>query len=505
MNCLTMRPPRILFITTLISCLFACGGLRQADGASARFEALFDRLEKHHLFRGVVLVSDAGKVAYTTARGLASEEWGIPNAIDTRYRILSLSKQFAAMIILQLADEERLSLDDPIDAHLSGLPEAWSGKVTVSNLLSQTTGIPEYSSLPDYRDVMSKRRFTRDAFFRIVCDDPLFSTLHFTPGEEWEYSNTNYFLLGVLAEKVAGVPYEDLVEQRIFTPLEMHDSGVYDSLVPVPRLAEGYERTYTNKVERAAHWEFSPKSVPSGGLYSTVGDLLKWSAALRDGRLLSPRMQKVFTTPTSVDGDLGYAFGQWREFHDTPGGERVEIFSHGGSTMGSSTWLLRVPAEDRSVVLLHNGGMGRETFLEQVALAALDILDGGQGELPLLDLIGPLANTYFHHREALLDHYRLLKENHGEIYDFSPGQLSMLGRMLIERAGDRDTARVLFRLNVEEHPDSPLAHRDRGVMLLEDGSPDRALEHLERARELSPEPDAELEDLIPRARAGGSQ
>ena len=169
-----------------------------------------------------------------------------------------------------------------------------------------------------------------------------------------------------------------------------------------------------------------------------------------------------------------------------------------------STWLTRVPAQDRCVVLLHNGGSSSEGMLEQVALAALDILDGGQGEIPPIDLIGPLGSTYFNHRESLFDHYHLLKENHREIYNFSPEQLSMMGRVLIDRLGDRDTAAALFRLNVEEHPDSPLAHWDLGRLLVEDGFPERAMAHLLRARELTPEPSAELEALIARAGADAS-
>jgi len=498
-----MRITQILLTGTLLFFLFACGGRCETNGTPARLDALFDQLDENLLFRGVALVSDGGRVVYVTARGRANEEWDISNAVDTRYRIASLSKQFAAVVVLQLADEGRLSLDDPVAAHLSGLPEAWAGKVTVNHLLNQTTGIPDYTLLPDYLEVVSKRRFTRDEFFRLICGNSLFSTVRFAPGEKWEYSNTNYFLLGVLAENVAGGSYEDLLEQRIFFPLEMRDSGVYDSLKTVPMLAEGYSLTYTDEVERAAHSEFSPKSVPSGGLYSTVGDLVKWSAALQDGSLLSPAMQEVFTTAThAVDDRTDYVCGQWREFRDTPDGNRVAVFSHGGSIMGMSTWLLRVPAEDRCVVLLHNGGSAREGILEKVALAVLDILDGGQGELPPLDLIGPLGSTYLHHREFLFDHYRLLKENHREIYDFSPEQLSMMGQVLIDRLGDRDTAAALFRLNVEEHPDSPLAHWDLGGLLVEDGFPDRAMAHLLRARELSPEPNAELEAVIARARAG---
>jgi len=500
-----MRLTQMLLTAMLLLCLFACGGPSQTNEISDRFDAFFDQLDEHMLFRGAALVSDSGRVVYVTARGRANEEWGIPNTVDTRYRIASLSKQFTAVIVLLLADEGRLSLDDTLAAHLSGLPESWADKGTGNHLLNQTTGIPDYTLLPDYLEVVSKRRFTRDEFFRLICGDPLFSSLSFTPGEDWEYSNTNYFLLGVLAETVAGVSVEDLLEQRIFLPLEMRDSGVYDSLKTVPMLAEGYSLTYADEVERAAHSEFSPKSVPSGGLYSTVRDLLKWSDALRDGRLLTPAMQEVFTKRTHrVDDGTGYVCGQWCEFRDTSGGDRVEVFSHGGSIMGVSTWLLRVPAEDRCVVLLHNGGSASEGMLEQVALAALDILDGGQGKLPPVDLIGPLGNTYLHHREFLFDHYRLLKQNHREIYDFSPEQLSMMARLLIDRLGDRDTAAALFQLNVEEHPDSPLAHWDLGGLMVEDGHPDRAMAFLLRAQELSPEPNAELEALIVQARAGVS-
>jgi CubicO group peptidase (beta-lactamase class C family) len=482
--------------------LTACGGAGETGDTAARLDTLFDRLEEHRLFRGAALVSDGGEVVYETARGLASEEWGIPNTVGTRYLIASLSKQFAAVIVLQLAGEGYLLLDDPLAARLDGLPAAWSGEVTVRHLLDQTSGIPDYVGLPDYMEVTSKRRFTREEFLAFIVGDPFFAALRFAPGERWEYSNTNYFLLGVVAETAAGAPYEDMVEQRILIPLAMRDSGVFDSRRPVRGLAEGYELTYDEVVEHAAHSEFSPKSAPSGGLYSTVRDLLKWADALRDGSLLTPTMREVFTTPGHlIEGDLGYACGQWREFLDRPGGERVACFSHGGSIMGMSTWLLRVPDEDRCVVLLHNGGGAREIFLEQVALAAVDILEGGDGKLPPLDLLGPLAGTYLNHREALFDHYRLLKERHRDLYDFGPGQLSLLGRLLVERLGDRATAAAVFRLNVAEHPGSPLAHRDLGGLLLAAGEADSALVHLLRARALGPGPDDELEALIARARA----
>ncbi|MCP4546251.1 MAG: beta-lactamase family protein [bacterium] len=497
-----MRIIGILLITTIsLSCLSACGGPGQDDDIVTRLDEIFDRLDRHQLFRGAALVSDGEQFVYTTARGLADEAWNIPNSVDTRYRIASLSKQFAAVVVLQLIDEGCLSLDDPLAGHLSVPPKSWAETVTVQHLLSQSSGIPDYTLLPDYLEVLSKRRFTLTEFVRFIFADPLFDTLRFTPSESWEYSNTNYLLLGALAEVATGESYGNLVKQRIFAPLAMRDSGVFDSLKPVAMLADGYDLSYTDEVERAAHSEYSPKSVPSGGLYSTVTDLLKWASALQEGPLLTPAMREIFTTPGQfVDESTGYACGQWREFHQTPNGERVEIFAHGGSSMGMSTWLLRVPTMERCVVLLHNGGSAREGFLEQLSFAILDVLDGGRGELPPLDLLGPLAGTYLNHRESLFDHYRLLKERHGKIYDFGPGQLSQIGRLLIARIGDEETAAALFRLNVEEHPDSPLAHRDLGGLLLDGGHSDRALVHLLQARELDPGPDAELDTLIARAR-----
>ena len=136
-----MRLTRILLTPMFLSFIFACGGHDQSDGIPARLDALFDRLDEHLLFRGTALVSDGDRVAYVTTRGKANEEWDIPNTVDTRYRIASLSKQFTAVVVLQLVDEGRLSLDDTLAAHLSGLLEDWADKVTVKDLLNQKMNI----------------------------------------------------------------------------------------------------------------------------------------------------------------------------------------------------------------------------------------------------------------------------------------------------------------------------------------------------------------------------
>lgn len=168
----------------VLSCSLAFAESQEADATSAKMDALFDRLEAHGLFRGAALVADGGEPVYTTARGLADEAWAIPNSVDARYRIASLSKQFAAVVILQLVEEGHLSLHDPLAAYLGGLPESWSGRVTVRDLLSQTSGIPDYTLLREYRDGLSTQRFTREEFLQLICGDPLFADLHFEPGSD---------------------------------------------------------------------------------------------------------------------------------------------------------------------------------------------------------------------------------------------------------------------------------------------------------------------------------
>ena len=128
----------------------------ESDLAEQRLEHLFDWLDAHQLFQGAVLVADAGEVVFCDAYGLANREWKIPNTPDTRHRIASLSKQFTAVVVLQLADEGRLSLDDTLAVHLDGLPDRWARRVTVHQLLDQTSGIPNYTLLPDYTDSIGR-------------------------------------------------------------------------------------------------------------------------------------------------------------------------------------------------------------------------------------------------------------------------------------------------------------------------------------------------------------
>ncbi len=288
-------------------------------------------------FNGAVLVAQSGKPLLAKGYGMANFEWAVPAAPDTRFRLGSITKQFTAMAVLLLAQEGKLSVDDPVSRHWSDAPEAWRG-ITIHQLLTHTSGLFNYTALPSYGRDMRKTK-TPLEILREVADRPL----EFQPGTQMKYSNTGYVLLGLLIERLSGMSYAEFVRRRIFEPLGMNDTG-YDSDAEVlPRRAAGYER----RGEELRNAAFLDMSLPhaAGALYSTCLDLLKWDAALRAQKLLSAENYRRYFTPDRND----YAYG-W----NVKERNGVVWQSHGGGINGFATMIIRVPAKELLVVALAN-------------------------------------------------------------------------------------------------------------------------------------------------------
>jgi CubicO group peptidase (beta-lactamase class C family) len=248
-------------------------------------------------FTGSVLVAENGKVLFSKGYGMADIDDSIPNTPTTPFLIGSVTKQFTATLIMQLVAERKLAIEDPITKYLTDYPKATGDKVTIRHLLNHTSGVPSYT---DNRAMMLRILETGATPQEIVAsfeDLPLL----FEPGTAFRYSNSGYFLLGLIIEKVTGQPYDQYLQARILKPIGMNNTGYmnYD----VEMLATGY-RADSNKV----HLANKPHpSLPyaAGGLYSTVGDLFLWDQALYGEKLLSQEMLKQMWTP-ALDG---YGFG----------------------------------------------------------------------------------------------------------------------------------------------------------------------------------------------------
>ena len=241
---------------------------------------------------GTVLVARNGQVLFEQSYGLANYDWQIPNSAKTRFHIASVSKLFTAAAILQLQEQGRLQVSDPISRFLPNYPQG--DRIALDNLLTQTSGIPDINDLDDY-DTFARSPHTLDQQIAKFAGLPL----QFQPGSKASYSNSNYILLATIIEKVSGQNYADYLAAHIFAPCDLHDTGHDgDAARIISFSASGYEPFELTGYRKAPYVDWSNKT-GSGSLYSTADDLLRFDRALNSGKILSESTRKKYY----VEGD----------------------------------------------------------------------------------------------------------------------------------------------------------------------------------------------------------
>ncbi|MFI5098401.1 MAG: serine hydrolase domain-containing protein [Candidatus Acidiferrales bacterium] len=297
-------------------------------------------------FSGSVLVAREGQIVYQHAFGYANLEWKIPNDLQTKFEIGSMTKQFTALLVLQFVNEGKIKLDGHLSDYLPYYRKDTGNRVTISQLLSHTSGIPNFIQAPGFLEgPASRTKYSVKDFAREYCS----GNLEYEPGTKFNYSNSGYFLLGAVLEQISGTSYEQLLKDRIFTPLGMNDSGYTHTGTIIPHRAAGYERSGSG----FQNARFYDMSIPfaAGALYSTVGDLLLWDQALYGERLLPANLRDLLFKPNLEN----YGFG-WDILVPKPGspyaGERVPM--HGGAIFGFQSLIQRVPKYRELIVLLDN-------------------------------------------------------------------------------------------------------------------------------------------------------
>lgn len=371
-----MRFP-LRFLGPIALACFALGSTAEARpalpqqpasaGLNAELTAKFDAyLDAHHAldqFSGAVLVADRDQIVYQGARGMANSDWDIANTPATKFRIASMTKQFTALLILQLVDEGVLELDAPITRYLPDYPAESGDQVHLRHLLNHTSGIPSYTDRPGFMRKEAKERMSVAEFVAAYCAEPL----EFEPGSQFNYNNSGYFLLGAIIEAVTGQTYAAALEERIFTPLGMVNSGVDDQYQVIAGRATGYDDILGGR--NVALWLDMSTPGAAGAMYSTVGDLWRWDRALRARTLLDGELERAMYAPGLGD----YAFG-WEvtELPAETGGSLLDpprdqgaqdeattapprtAYYHGGGMPGVSTLIWRIPNEDRCIIILGN-------------------------------------------------------------------------------------------------------------------------------------------------------
>jgi len=282
------------------------------------------------------------KVVKEAAYGFANLEMRVPVTPDTVFEIGSITKQFTAAGILLLAQERKLSVEDPITNYLASAPALWQD-IRIRHLLTHTSGLKSYTGSEGFE---LRRHLTQKDFIEMAGR----TALQFSPGTQWKYCNTGYNLLGFIIENVSGQPYWEFLHRRIFQPTTMCCTTDRNPAVVIPNRAAGYELNAHLRVNRDPDLT---DVFAAGAIVSTVRDLAKWDAALSYNALLHPATKAMMWSPARLnDGNqTKYGFG-WGI--DSLDGHRN--IGHSGSTSGFSSSLQRFPDDKLTIIILTNTG-----------------------------------------------------------------------------------------------------------------------------------------------------
>ena len=307
-------------------------------------------------FNGTVLVMQKGKAMYEKSFGLADREWNVANTNETKYRIGSVTKQFTAVCILQLAEQGKLNLDDKLSKYIPDYPKGDS--ITTHMLLNHTSGIINYTDLPEFwpKAILPLSKDSMIALFK-------YKPLDFSPGTKWNYSNSAYFLLGVIVEKASGKNFSEYLLKNVIEKAGLKNTAMDNVDSVLLYRAKGYAKN------RQGAWEHAmPISMEgpysAGAMFSTVDDLYNWTKALHTNQVLSAASTQKMFTP--YKNNYGYGIG-------IDSLKTHKLVSHNGGIPGFASYLGYFPDDDICVAVISNNGSNSTTLGRALSSIMFDL------------------------------------------------------------------------------------------------------------------------------------
>ncbi|MAD88491.1 MAG: serine hydrolase [Pseudoalteromonas sp.] len=396
-------------------------------------------------FNGVALVSHKGKVLFNKGYGKANFEWDIDHTAEGKFKIASITKQFTAMLILQLVEQKKLKLDAKLIEYYPDYRADTGSKITIRQLLNHTSGLGNFFQLEGYKAVEARNPYTLDEFISKFCSEDL----NFKPGTQFRYSNAGYTILGKVIEQVTGKSYGEVLTQQILKPLNMNNSGFNQQHSVLNNRVTGYERL----LNRLEHPSFIDMSVPfsAGSMYSTAMDLYLWDRGLAENKILSKPLTTVLFQVTE---HRNYAAG-WLvdNYPEERFGKPLTRVHHGGMIPGFNANISRVLEDDTLVVLLDNtGGAPMTAITEKV----LSIIYDKDYEEPESRLSQKLYKMIIEHgtSQSITWYKTLIAQQEG----FSERQLIRFSYELVD-ANEQQAAIAFLTLHAELNPESIRAQK----------------------------------------------
>jgi len=332
-------------------------------------------------------VQRGGELLFSAGYGLACVEHRVPIEADTVFRIASVSKQFTVAAVLRLAARGHLRLDDDVLGllpELAGLPQ----RVSVEQLMRNSSGLPDFLELLRLGGVGLDARLDRAAMLQAIARC---RHLNFEPGSRFLYCNSNFLLLGVLVERLAGCSLGEFLQREIFAPLQMRSTAlVVAADTVVPHLALPYLRDAAGGLRRAMHgFEHGGE----GGLVSNVPDLLAWAAELQRPTQLQPDLLAMLSSPTRLSDGANSPYARGLEHSRVRG---LDCVGHGGLWPGYRTEFLHVPAEALSVVVISNDAASNPYRLARQVLETVLPPAAAAPTLPAASTLAPYCGRWIH-------------------------------------------------------------------------------------------------------------
>lgn len=347
-----MKLRRILMMVCIFATLAetALGQSKDDDAVTTRVDAYVSAQMREQKIPGLALaVVRDGKIIEAKGFGLANVELNVPVKAETLFQTGSVGKQFTSMAVMMLVEEGKVRLDDKITKYFDGAPSSWSN-ITVRNLLTHTSGIPDYDSdaLMNHAEpfINLRRDYTEEELLR------KFETLRldFAPGDKWSYSNTGYVLLGILIHKVTGEFYGDFLGERIFKPLGMDSTRIISEADIIPNRSAGY-RLAKGELKNQEWVSPSLNTTADGALYTNVLDMARWDAALYTEKLVKRGTLDQMWSPVNLNSGKTFPYGFGWGVSQVNGHRLID---HDGAWQGFTTQISRYVDDRLTFIVLTN-------------------------------------------------------------------------------------------------------------------------------------------------------
>jgi len=481
---LRTRRVTTIFVAIVLMAAFST----HAGNLSQELDSYLTAAHDQGVFNGAVLVAKADSILFAKGYGFADIEARIPITVDTKFRIGSLSKQFATVMILQLVEEGVIKLDAGISTYLPNYRRDTGERVTVDHLLKHMSGIPSFTS-QEYWTEYSNLEHSKDEFIsRFLSGD-----LEFTPDSTYRYSNSNHYLLAVIIENVTGESYQTNLRKRITEPLEMRSTGSGFSDPSIQGLAQGYIKRLNWYIPEP--YTNSSTMLGTGDMYSTPLDFLRWNRAFKPGVLLSDStITKMFTHYYRINRFYGHGYA-WdiytMRLRDSD--SLIWLASYNGSFYGNFAAITRVMEDDYLIVFMSNTGQP-----PVVADEIVNILHGRPYDLrvPIRDRLANIIVDFG--LDSALTEYRSAKETDTTFLMRSEKGINDLGYDLLWE-GMIEESLAILRLNTEDHSGSWNVWDSYAEALLASGDTAAAITNYQKSLELD-SPNQNAREMLERLR-----